>query len=86
MLFLLSIAADKTIDMKRMDKLTADNAGLRELTEDKQLTIIKLEKELEERDAVNADNYVTIQQLRRKVQELEKHKYVLSYKVRKQGM
>ncbi|EFJ40424.1 hypothetical protein VOLCADRAFT_99792 [Volvox carteri f. nagariensis] len=76
----LRLKADKTIDMKRMDKLTADNAALREQTEDLKLTIAKLKKELDERDAVNADNYVTIQQLRRKLQELEKHKYVLSYK------
>ncbi|GLC77526.1 WD repeat-containing protein 49 [Pleodorina starrii] len=76
----LRLKADKTIDMKRMDKLTTDNAQLREQTEDLRITIAKLTKELEERDAVNADNYVTIQQLRRKVQELEKHKYVLSYK------
>ncbi|GIL58742.1 hypothetical protein Vafri_13730, partial [Volvox africanus] len=76
----LRLKADKTIDMKRMDKLATDNAALREQTEDLRLTIDKLKRELEERDAVNADNYVTIQQLRRKVQELEKHKYVLSYK------
>ncbi|KAG2439922.1 hypothetical protein HXX76_004041 [Chlamydomonas incerta] len=76
----LRLKADKTIDLKKMDKLTTDNTALREQAEELKLTIAKLTKELEERDAVNADNYATIQQLRRKVQDLEKHKFVLSYK------
>ncbi|KXZ44685.1 hypothetical protein GPECTOR_63g14 [Gonium pectorale] len=76
----LRLKADKTLDLKRMDKLTADNAALREQSEELRLTISKLTRELEERDKVNADNYGTIQQLRRKVQDLEKHKFVLSYK------
>ena len=46
-----------------------------------QTTIEKLKKELQERDAVMADNYDNIQALRRKVQDLEKHKFVLGYKV-----
>ncbi len=53
--------------------------------EELSLTITKLQRELHERDAVNADNYATIQQLRRKVQDLEKHKFVLSYKVGGRG-
>eukprot|EP00198_Chlamydomonas_reinhardtii_P006316 XP_001695652.1 flagellar/basal body protein [Chlamydomonas reinhardtii] len=76
----LRLKADKTIDLKKMDKLTTDNTALREQAEELKLTIAKLTKELEERDAVNTDNYATIQQLRRKVQDLEKHKFVLSYK------
>eukprot|EP00878_Enallax_costatus_P041927 GHUV01048855.1.p1 GENE.GHUV01048855.1~~GHUV01048855.1.p1 ORF type:complete len:137 (+),score=34.96 GHUV01048855.1:254-664(+) len=41
----------------------------------------KLRRELAERDGVIAENYQTLQGLRRRVQELETHKFVLSYKV-----
>jgi hypothetical protein len=37
---------------------------------------------MEERDAVMSENYATIQHLRNMIQDLEKHKYVLGYKVR----
>lgn len=43
----------------------------------------KLRRELAERDGVIAENYRTLQGLRRRVQELETHKFVLSYKVRR---
>lgn len=42
----------------------------------------KLRRELAERDGVIAENYQTLQGLRRRVQELETHKFVLTYKVR----
>ncbi len=41
----------------------------------------KLREEMAERDAVMSENYATIQHLRSTIQELEKHKYVLGYKV-----
>lgn len=41
----------------------------------------KLRRELAERDGVIAENYQTLQGLRRRVQELETHKFVLTYKV-----
>jgi hypothetical protein len=37
--------------------------------------------QITERDAVIADNYNTLQALRRRCQELETHKFVLGYKV-----
>lgn len=45
------------------------------------MTIAKLTREVTEREAVNTDNYHTIQALRRRVQDLDKHKFVLGYKV-----
>jgi hypothetical protein len=63
-----------------MDKLTADNASLKEASEELRLTIAKLAKELEERDAVLAENYATIQQLRRRIQDAEKHRFVYQHK------
>jgi hypothetical protein len=41
----------------------------------------KLRSEVAERDVVIGDNYGTIQGLRRRLQDLEKHKFVLGYKV-----
>lgn len=49
--------------------------------DDLKMTIAKLTREVAEREAVNTDNYHTIQALRRRVQDLEKHKFVLGYKV-----
>jgi hypothetical protein len=51
----------------------------------RQVTIAKLRQELDERDTVMADNYSTIQMLRRQLQDLEKHKFVLSYRVGEEG-
>ncbi len=76
--------AEKADDAARVAALTAEARSLKDQVSDEQLTVVKLKREVEERDALIADNYNTLQGLRRRCQELEKHKFVLSYKVREQ--
>jgi hypothetical protein len=76
-------AGQKMQDIKRIDVLSSENGEMREKISDTEVTIKKLSEEIEERDAVISSNYHTIQLLRRRLQDLEKHKFVLAYKVRK---
>lgn len=48
--------------------------------EDLEKLVTKLKVEVAERDTVISSNYDGIQNLRRKIQELEKHKFVLGYR------
>lgn len=64
----LRLKGDKAIEMKRMEKMVTDNNVLREGLAEQRMTITKLRQELDERDSVMADNYTTIQMLRRNIQ------------------
>jgi len=46
-------------------QVLADNSAMREAVADSQITISKLERELQGREEVISDNFVTIQGLRR---------------------
>lgn len=47
---------------------------------DFQVNILALREEISERDTVIAQNYTTIQLLRRRLADMEKHKFVLGYR------
>eukprot|EP00798_Chlamydomonas_sp_ICE-L_P028758 gene28758-31940_t len=76
----LRLKGDKAIELKKMDKMMRENALLREALDDRETSIEKLRNELKERDAVMREGYQDMQIMRRKVQDLEKHKFVLSHK------
>eukprot|EP00775_Hariotina_reticulata_P011301 gene11301-11451_t len=74
------LKAEKAADTQRMNELGRSAAGLQQQLMDAAAVADKLRAELAERDGVITDNYSTIQGLRRRVQELETHKFVLTYK------
>jgi chromosome segregation ATPase len=76
----LRLKGEKALDAKRLDKLLRDNEKLAAELDESHTTCAKLRRELEEREKILADNFSVIQDLRHRVQELEKHKYVLGYK------
>ena len=47
---------------------------------DFQVNIAALREEISERETVIAQNYTTIQLLRRRLADMEKHKFVLGYR------
>ena len=47
---------------------------------DFQVNIAALREEISERESVIAQNYTTIQLLRRRLADMEKHKFVLGYR------
>ena len=47
---------------------------------DLQVNITALREEISERESVIAQNYTTIQLLRRRLADMEKHKFVLGYR------
>ena len=48
--------------------------------QDFQVNITALREEISERESVIAQNYTTIQLLRRRLADMEKHKFVLGYR------
>lgn len=48
--------------------------------QDFQVNIAALREEISERESVIAQNYTTIQLLRRRLADMEKHKFVLGYR------
>lgn len=75
------LKAEKATDTARVSALQQEARALREQLTDAGAVADKLRAELGERDGVISDNYATMQGLRRRVQELETHKFVLTYKV-----
>lgn len=52
--------------------------------QDFQVNIAALREEISERESVIAQNYTTIQLLRRRLADMEKHKFVLGYRTQVQ--
>lgn len=75
------LKAEKATDAARVAALQQELKALQQQLVDAGTAAGKLRSELGERDGVIGDNYVTMQGLRRRVQELETHKFVLTYKV-----
>lgn len=75
------LKAEKTADAARMAALQQEVKALQQQLADAGAVADKLRAEIGERDGVIGDNYGTMQGLRRRVQELETHKFVLTYKV-----
>jgi hypothetical protein len=75
------LKAEKAADAARVAALQQELSGLQQQLTGAGSVADKLRAELMERDGVISDNYVTMQGLRRRVQELETHKFVLTYKV-----
>lgn len=75
------LKADQAASAAKVDGLTKEVAALKQQLLDAAAVADKLRGELAERDGVIGDNYATLQGLRRRVQELETHKFVLGYKV-----
>lgn len=75
------LKAEKATDAARVSALQQEARALREQLTDAGAVADKLRAELGERDGVISDNYATMQGLRQRVQELETHKFVLTYKV-----
>lgn len=75
------LKAEKAADAARVAALQQELSGLQQQLAAAGSVADKLRAELAERDGVISDNYVTMQGLRRRVQELETHKFVLTYKV-----
>jgi hypothetical protein len=75
------LKAEKATDAARVSALQQEARALREQLTDAGAVADKLRAELGERDGVISDNYATMQGLRRRVQELETHKFVLTFKV-----
>lgn len=74
------LKAEKAADAARVAALQQELSGLQQQLTSAGSVADKLRAELAERDGVISDNYVTMQGLRRRVQELETHKFVLTYK------
>jgi chromosome segregation ATPase len=75
------LKAEKTADAARLAALQQEIKALQQQLADAGAVADKLRAEIGERDGVIGDNYGTMQGLRRRVQELETHKFVLTYKV-----
>lgn len=75
------LKADKAADTAHMEALASQLSGLRQQLGEAAAVADKLRGELTERDGVIGDNSASLQGLRRRVQELETHKFVLGYKV-----
>lgn len=75
------LKGEKAADAARITALQQQHAGLQQQLADAGAVADKLRAELRERDGVITDNYATMQGLRRRVQELETHKFVLTHKV-----
>jgi chromosome segregation ATPase len=75
------LKAEKAADAARVAALQKELAGMQQQLAAAGSVADKLRTELAERDGVISDNYVTMQGLRRRVQELETHRFVLTYKV-----
>ncbi|KAF6260716.1 hypothetical protein COO60DRAFT_1637364 [Scenedesmus sp. NREL 46B-D3] len=74
------LKADKAADTAHMEALASQLSGLRQQLGEAAAVADKLRGELTERDGVIGDNSASLQGLRRRVQELETHKFVLGYK------
>lgn len=74
------LRSEKEQEMEAAKKHSAAVAALQAQIDEHKKTIEKLKVEIVERDNVIGDNYHTLQGLRRKIQDLEKHKFVLTYK------
>ncbi|MEW5309047.1 MAG: hypothetical protein WDW38_000959 [Sanguina aurantia] len=72
---------EKAADQKKVDSMASEVSAVRATCELLEAVQAKLSGELVERDAVINDNWHTIQDLRRRGQDLEKHKFVLGSKV-----
>lgn len=75
------LKAEKAADAARMAALQQEAATLRQQLAGAGAVADKLRAEIGERDGVISNNYATMQGLRRRVQELETHRFVLTYKV-----
>jgi hypothetical protein len=75
------LKADKAADAAQIEALSSQLSGLKQQLVEAAAVADKLRGELAERDGVIGDNYASLQGLRRRVQELETHKFVLGYKV-----
>lgn len=75
------LKAEKAADAARMAALQQEAKALQQQLADAGAVADKLRAEIAERDGVISDNYTTMQGLRRRVQELETHRFVLTYKV-----
>jgi chromosome segregation ATPase len=75
------LKADKAADAAQVEALASQLSGLKQQLAEAAAVADKLRGELAERDGVIGDNYASLQGLRRRVQELETHKFVLGYKV-----
>ena len=60
--------------------LRAQVLSMESKCQDFQVNIAALREEISERESVIAQNYTTIQLLRRRLADLEKHKFVLGYR------
>ncbi|KAJ9504837.1 hypothetical protein QJQ45_030517, partial [Haematococcus lacustris] len=76
----LRLKGEKAMDTKKADRLIKDNTTLKDQVADLQLTIEKLHNEVKERALVMAESHALLATLRRKVADLEKHKFVLEHK------
>uniref|UniRef100_A0A383W626 Uncharacterized protein n=1 Tax=Tetradesmus obliquus TaxID=3088 RepID=A0A383W626_TETOB len=74
------LKADKAADAAQIDALASQLSGLKQQLAEAAAVADKLRGELAERDGVIGDNYASLQGLRRRVQELETHKFVLGCK------
>lgn len=60
--------------------LTVQVLNLESKCADLQVNITALREEISERESVIAQNYTTIQLLRRRLADMEKHRFVLGYR------
>ncbi|DBA85209.1 TPA: WD repeat-containing protein 49 [Trebouxia sp. C0005] len=67
-------------DHKKVEQLQEQLLSLESKCKDFQVNISALREEISERDTVIAQNYTTIQLLRRRLADMEKHKFVLGYR------
>ncbi|DBB08551.1 TPA: WD repeat-containing protein 49 [Trebouxia sp. C0006] len=67
-------------DHKKVEQLQEQLLSLESKCKDFQVNILALREEISERDTVIAQNYTTIQLLRRRLADMEKHKFVLGYR------
>ncbi|KAK9816472.1 hypothetical protein WJX72_000711 [[Myrmecia] bisecta] len=71
---------EKKADIKALTELQEKCAALETRVQDYELTVTAMRADIAEREDVIGQNYQTIQQLRRRVGDLEKHKFVLGYR------
>eukprot|EP00803_Ostreobium_quekettii_P003392 evm.model.scf_890.5 EVM.evm.TU.scf_890.5 scf_890:16944-24893(-) len=76
----LRLKEEKVRDARELKALNKQVKRMQETIDDQNITIKKLTDEIKERDEVISSNYQTIQVLRRRVQELEKHRFVFEHK------
>ncbi|KAL3160819.1 WD repeat-containing protein 49 [Trebouxia sp. C0009 RCD-2024] len=67
-------------DHKKVEQLHEQVLSLESKCQDFQVNITALREEISERESVIAQNYTTIQLLRRRLADMEKHKFVLGYR------